>query len=91
MLWKYRYASSDKSMVVKQLSKDYPINSLNWVKEIKWEGPEKVKLEDVDYSNYKSWRAHHQQKKVKKFEKKISKGNMKPVILVKTPKYPKRI
>ncbi len=91
MEWKYRYASSDKSMVVKQLSKDYPPNSLNWVKEIKWGGPEKIDIDDVDYSNYKNWQAHHEQKKVKKFEKKISNGKMKPIILVKTPKNKKYI
>ncbi len=91
MEWKYRYSSSDKSKVVKQLAKDYPLNSLNWVKEIKWDGPEKVNIEDVDYSNYKNWQASHEPKKVKKFEKKISNGKMKPVILVKTPRNKKYI
>ncbi len=91
MEWKYRYASSDKSMVINQLSEDYPPNSLNWVKEAKWEGPERIDIKDVDYSNYKNWQAHHEPKKVKKFEKKISKGKKKPVILVKTPKNKKYI
>ncbi len=91
MEWKYRYSSSDKSKVIKQLAKDYPLNSLNWVKEIKWDGPEKVNIEDVDYSNYRNWQANHEPKKVKKFEKKISNGKMKPVILVKTPKNKKYI
>ncbi len=94
MFWKYRYASSKNdptAFVVKQLSKDYPPNTLNWVKESRWTGPESVDIEDVDYSNYKNWRAHHQQRKVKKFEEKISNGKMKPVVLVKTPKNKKYI
>jgi hypothetical protein len=88
--WKYRYAS-DKSIVIKQLSEDYPVNSLEWVKETTWEGPETVEIKDVDYANYKNWQAYHEPKKVKKFEKKISKGKRKPVILVKTPKNKKYI
>jgi len=92
MSWKNRYASSeDKSIVVNQLSEDYPTNTLKWVKETKWSGPESVDIKDVDFSNAKSWRASHEPKKVKKFEKKISNGKMKPVILVKTPKNKKYI
>jgi ParB/Sulfiredoxin domain len=94
MNWKYRYAYSKENeapVVVDQLAEDYPANTLKWVKETKWSGPEQVEIKDVDYSNYKHWEAHHEQNKVKKFENKISKGKMKPVVLVKTPKNKKYI
>jgi hypothetical protein len=64
---------------------------MGWVKKAKWEGPRTVDLDDVNYSNKKSWRAWHEKDIIPKFVKKIKQGKMKPVLLVKTPKNDKFI
>jgi hypothetical protein len=99
MNWNLRYAIEQNEFtpkestneVVDQLSKDYPEKSLDWVKENKWTGPQLIHVMDVDFSNYKTWRAAHEPEKINKFKKKIKKGVIKPVILVKTPKNEKYI
>lgn len=71
--------------VYQQLMDDYPPEAAKWVKKAAWVGPESVPVTDVDFSNEHKWRASHELDKVGKFQKKISKGKMKPVILVKRP------
>jgi len=99
MNWNIRYAFEKNEFspkdvtddVLEQLREDYPEDALDWVKENHWTGPKMIHVSDIDYSNYKSWRATHEPEKVHKFKKKIKKGVLKPVILVKTPKNPKYI
>ena len=99
MKWNLRYAVEQNyfkptdatSDVLEQLREDYPEESLDWVKENKWTGPKMIHTSDIDYSNYHTWRAAHEPEKVHKFKKKIKKGIMKPVILVKTPENQKYI
>ena len=88
MNWNLRYAFDKGGSVddiLNELREDYPEEALDWIKKEKWEGPKLIHTEDIDYSNAKSWRASHEPDKVHRFMKKIKKGDMKPVILVKTP------
>lgn len=78
------------SDVARQLSADYPENTLAWVKKLAWDGPKEIALDQVDYSNRKSWNAWHEPERVAKMAHKIEKRSeqgrrIKPVVLVDTP------
>jgi ParB-like nuclease domain len=85
MRWNLRYASENKKALIDQLSKDFPDNALDWVEKAKVEGPRLISLEDIDYSNHKTWAANHEPEKVHTRMQKIEKGKGKPILLVKTP------
>lgn len=91
--WKLRYAKEDpKKAVFEQLEEDYPEDAMDWINDdADWSGPEEIPLNEVDYSNRKSWRAWHEKSKVKSKIRKIQNGRKKPVVLVKTPKDDKYI
>lgn len=67
----------------KQLEDDYPKNSIEWVKDYNWDWPHAVPLDQVDFSHQAEWTANPNSKKVKIFKEKITKGLMKPSVLVK--------
>ena len=76
--------------VARQLSADYPPDSLGWVKKLTWDGPKEIPLDTVDFSNKKNWNAWHEPARVSKFAAKIHKRakqgrRIKPVVLVDTP------
>ena len=83
--------SNSTNRVFLQLQQDFPPEYLDWVKKAKWEGPLDVEVEKVNSSNRKDWVASNEPKKVKKFVEKISRGQLKPIILVKTPNKDKMI
>jgi len=84
--WNLRYASdSAKEKVWAQLEKSFPTSVMGWVKTARWLGPVDVPLDQVDFSNKKSWTAAKEQWLVEKKKKKIKKGKRKPLILVGTP------
>lgn len=80
-------ASPTARDVYEQLAEDYPPSAMDWIVDgsVVWTGPAQVPLADIDFSNAETWRASSEPKKVKKFAKRIRKGDRKPVILVKTP------
>ena len=61
------------SAVFAQLRKNYPADSIAWVKGIKWVLAE-VPLADIDWSSDKRWAAHHQQAKVDHFAAQLQAG-----------------
>lgn len=67
----------------KQLEKDYPKESINWVKDYNWDWPHAVPLDQIDFSNKDEWSAKPGSKKIKIFKEKITSGLMKPAVLVK--------
>ena len=76
--------------VARQLSADYPENSLGWVKQLHWQGPQEIPLDQVDYSHKKSWNAAKQPNRIAQIADKIAgrvKQNrrIKPVVVVDTP------
>jgi hypothetical protein len=72
--------------VFKELEEDYPPDAIEWVLRYKWAGPVEVPLDEIDFSNAKSWRASKEPADVAYHTIKISEGHKKPVILVRTPK-----
>lgn len=68
-----------------QLLEDYAPDVIEWIKLAKWSGPKMVPLDQIDFSSRKRWRATKEPDKVHLFAKKIKKGELKPIILVKTP------
>lgn len=73
--------------VYDQLADDFPKPTVEWVldKDIKWEGPIAVDISQVDFDNVHRWSAWNDDDKVNRFEKKIKKGKLKPVVLVRRP------
>lgn len=74
-----------------QLQQDFPPDQLDWVKKASWKGPIDVPTDSIDSSGRKRWQASQENKKVEKFVEKIKRGQLKPIILVKTPKKDKTI
>lgn len=75
--------------VYSQLLPDFPATAIQWVLRAQWEGPEKVPLSDIDFSNRENWTASHEPKKVNVHMKLIKEGVSKPLILVKLPGHDK--
>jgi ParB-like nuclease domain len=92
MNWSLRYAKDDpKKSIIEQLEDDFPEQDLDWVRKASWSGPTEVDPKDIDTSNRKSWAASHEPDRVKTRKKRIKKGKIKPILLVKTPKNKKYI
>lgn len=75
--------------VFDQLSEDYPAKALGWVLAAHWAGPVEVPITDIDTSTSDRWRATEELKAdpdaLKKYKKKLEAGDIKPIVLVKTP------
>ncbi|MEV8324520.1 phage portal protein [Kitasatospora sp. NPDC056731] len=75
-----------------QLLQNYPPAVLDWVSQASWSGPQRVSLDEVDFSHEDEWAASQEPKRVKHFVKQIRKrGKTKPVVLIKTPGNPKMV
>jgi hypothetical protein len=72
----------DAAPVVDQLREDYPDRALDWLDDYDWTLKD-VPLSQIDFSNSANWQAAKEPDKVALFAKKISKGKMKPVLLVR--------
>jgi hypothetical protein len=62
---------------------DYPSSAIGWMSKLDWDWPHAVPLNDIDFSNKASWNAQANQDKIEIFKKKITRGVLKPAILVK--------
>lgn len=71
--------------VLEQLHADYEAQDMEWVKGLKWSGPEAIPLSAIDFSNQKNWQASRDPEKVGKFAGWMRSGHMKPAILVQPP------
>src|SRR5580693_5454038 len=69
--------------VMAQMLDDYPKSSIAWMANYKWAWPSAVPLDQIDFSNKENWNAQANQAKITIFKKKITKGTLKPAILVK--------
>jgi hypothetical protein len=66
-----------------QSLEDFPKSAVKWMGKLDWEWPRAVDLSEIDFSNKKEWTASPDDKKVEKFQKKLTKGLIKPAILVR--------
>lgn len=72
--------------VYEQLLENYPADALDWVKDLRWSGPETIPLDKVSFEHEEEWRATHEPGRVRKFYKKIRRGaRVNPAVLIKTP------
>lgn len=78
-------SDSTRQRVHDQLARDYPEDSMAWLAQAVWSGPETVPTADIDFSNEEDWRATDEPDKVERFTGKIRQGKLKPIILVNTP------
>lgn len=62
---------------------DYPKSSIGWMSKLEWHWPQAIPLDMIDFSNKQGWNAQANQEKIKVFKKKITKGTLKPAILVR--------
>jgi len=80
---------SDKAVAEKvydQLAEDFPEDAIKWVKSAVWDGPVRVPLKEIDFSNKENWRASKDIKHVEHFLKKIEdEGFAKPIVLINEP------
>jgi len=74
-----------KHSVLAQVADDFPPHATEWIRNIPWDGPVRVPLSSVDYSNKEHWKAWGDDEKIEKFKKKIRQGWHKEVILVDRP------
>ena len=61
-------------MVWKQLKKSYNKEDMRWIKDVEWNGPIEVPLDQINFSTKKTWKAHHEPELVKSKETKIKNG-----------------
>lgn len=80
------YPHSAKSELIKQLAHDFPIKSMRWLDHSVVEGPVAVPIADVNTKDRDEWAASHEPKKVALFRRKMSSGQMKPILMVQPPK-----
>ena len=86
---KHHRPRSDADRVFAQLSKDYPKHTLAWVHDLKWSGPEKISLNDIDWEHEQMWKASHDESHVHHFVEMIEHGEeVKPIIAIARPGKP---
>ena len=76
--WRHVYA---------QLERNFPNDSLEWVKRARWIGPVNVPWDRIDTDDEDSWAASHQPDAVNRFAREIKSGagNTAPSVLVQEP------
>jgi hypothetical protein len=67
-------ASSVQDQVYQQLLKNYPPDSIQWVKDADWTGPANIPQDRIDQDAKKTWAAYHEPARVDHFEQKIRNG-----------------
>jgi len=78
--------ASPADRVYEQLLENYPAEAIEWVREVRWSGPETVPLNKISYEHEKEWRASHEPDRVARFVRKLRKGKrVDPVVLIQTP------
>jgi hypothetical protein len=79
---------TDKALpeeIIDSIKNDYPPEAIDWIRSEKWDGPERISLDEIDYSNSANWFAAGEPQKVQDQAARIASGWEKPILLVKTP------
>src|SRR6185437_9550707 len=77
------------SQVFAQLSRNYPPESIAWVKRCSWVGPVELPLSTVDFGNWESWAAAHQGGHVDEFAADLKAGRkVDPAVAIMRPGHP---
>lgn len=76
--------------VEEQLLRNYPADSIAWVRDAHWSGPAKVPISQIDMDDVHSWAASHQPDRVEHFVRQIRSGKTpRPAVMVRVPGDPK--
>lgn len=87
MNWSTRYSKKEPvKMVWDQLKKSFDKKDMKWIKDVEWDGPKEVSLDQVSYSTKKTWKAYKEPELVQSKVRKIENGKKKPIILIDAPK-----
>jgi hypothetical protein len=73
-----------------QLERDYPPDAIEWVRDIRWSGPQWVPFDEVDWDGRRKWATFQQPDKVRHFMKKGRKKekddkHLKPSVCIRRP------
>ena len=70
-----------------QMAKNFPPDSIEWIRRAKWTGPVWVPWNRVDQDDRDKWAASHHPEKVKEFERMIKAhdGHVAPSVMVQEP------
>lgn len=72
--------------VYAQLARDFPSDAIAWVKDAKWKGPRKVRLDKIDTADRSEWDASADHDQVAGIRDKLAAGGqVTPVVLVRWP------
>lgn len=71
--------------IIETMHGDYPPEAIEWVRDAQWEGPTRVSLDQIDYSNSSNWYAAEEPDKISGQSQQIADGWEKPMVLVKKP------
>jgi SPP1 gp7 family putative phage head morphogenesis protein len=79
--------SVEAEHVMNQMRKNYPENSIQWMKKATWIGPVLIPHDRIDYAGKDGWAASHQPKTVARFAQEIREGcgHCHPVVMVQKP------
>jgi SPP1 gp7 family putative phage head morphogenesis protein len=77
------------SRVSAQLSRNYPAESIAWVRRCEWVGPVELPLSTVDFGNWEDWAAAHQGGHVDEFAADLKAGReVDPAVAIMRPGHP---
>jgi hypothetical protein len=76
-----------------QMAKNFPPDSIQWVKRATWQGPVNIPWDRIDADAIGSWAASRQPDKVKEFEKLITShdGHVAPSVVIQDNDSPKAV
>ncbi len=80
-------------VIIRSMSRNFPVTALGWVRHATWRGPLDVSLDQIDLHHVDTWAASHESDQVTVFESELTDSDPandpRPVILVDTPGDPK--
>lgn len=77
---------ADADEVYEQMSRNYPPESISWIKKASWSGPFSLHEDLIDMDDVESWAASHQKDRVEHFKDKIKAGEkLRPAVAVLEP------
>jgi SPP1 gp7 family putative phage head morphogenesis protein len=80
---------TEASRVFAQLSRNYPPDSIAWVRRCEWVGPVELPLSTVDFGNWEDWAAAHQGGHVDEFAADLKAGRkVDPAVAIMRPGHP---
>lgn len=84
-------ALAARQQVYAQLSTRFPPKSIAWVKQVRWDPPTKIDLDQFDTSDRVGWAASHEPDAVAKEVEKWKNGTADPIVAIQVGSSPQLI